>query len=341
MNGQSQGDPGGGTLVVVVDTPAVRRTVEYAARRHRSTSVHLLALTRDGDRSVRTPPLLRDAADWARRAGTGRSATGDITRSGRSLDGRWPTPEDAASTISAYASERGTDRVLVPADFERAFHGVPAEALVGALREAGVADPAVGPVGRAAIHRRIVGAGTTAAAGALFVLSLAFYLVLAGTVDAFEVVTGVATAAVVAVTFRRVTFETSPRLGRSSRRVGRWCLYVPYLLWEVARANLAIAAIVLHPRLPVDPKLVSYPTALEGELALTTFANSVTLTPGTLTVDVEDGTLLVHTLTETSRTELLEGSLERAVRFVFEGRDGASTDAARPTAGLDVGVSDD
>ena len=96
---------------------------------------------------------------------------------------------------------------------------------------------------------------------------------------------------------------------------------MPYLHREVAKANVAIAAIVLHPRLPVDPKLVSYPTTLDGELALTTFANSVTLTPGTLTVDVdaEAGTLLVHTLTAGTRADLLDGSLERAVGFVFDG----------------------
>jgi multicomponent Na+:H+ antiporter subunit E len=105
---------------------------------------------------------------------------------------------------------------------------------------------------------------------------------------------------------------------------------------------VAIAVIVLHPRLPIDPQLVSYQTDLDGELALTTFANSVTLTPGTLTVDVDadEGRLLVHTLTTDSRDDLFDGSLERGVRFIFgEDAEEAPT-GPRPTPGA-TGGSDD
>ena len=334
-------DPG--TLLLVVDTPAIRQTVEHVAHRLVPTdSMHLLALGREEDDAGKTTALLHDANRWVARTRTNRTGPSVVTRSGRTVDGRWPTPEDAAATVSAYARRRGTERVLVPADVERAIPGVTAEAFVAALLDAGIKNPTVVTVGRPAIHRRLLVAGSTAGTLTLFVLSLAFYLVLAGTVDAFEVVTGVATAALVAVTFREVTFAAPPRLGRSGLRALRWCLYVPYLLWEVARANLAIAAIVLHPRLPIDPKTVSYPTTLRGELALATLANSVTLTPGTLTVDVdaEEGTLLIHTLTEDSREELLGGSLERAIKFVF-GDDGRAADASPPVSVVHTGVSDD
>jgi multisubunit Na+/H+ antiporter MnhE subunit len=327
-------------IVVVVDTPTLRQTVEEATSRLAGAgSTHLLALERDGIAPERTVSLLRDASRWASRSRSDRDRTDGVVRAGRTVAGRWPEPDDVAETVVSYADRHGIDRVVVPADFERAVAGVSSDALVTALRETGVAEATVGHVARPAIHRRLFVAGSVASTGALFVLSLTFYFVLAGGVDTFEVVTGVATAGLVAATFRRVTFATPPSPLRSGRRVVRWCLYVPYLLWEVAKANLAIAGIVLHPRLPIDPKLVSYPTSLRGELALTTFANSVTLTPGTLTVDVEDdGSLLVHTLTGDSRADLLEGSLERAVQFVFGGAD-SGTD--RPRSAIDAEGSDD
>jgi multisubunit Na+/H+ antiporter MnhE subunit len=344
MNAQERGGGVAGVLTVVVDTPTVQRAVEYTATRLApAESVHLLALARDDDRELRTASLLSDASRWAARNRTVRDSRGGVVRSGRTVDGRWPTPDDVAAVVAAYAHQHGIDRVFVPADFESAFSGVSAGALVASLRDAGIDDPAVVPAGRFTVHRRLLVAGSTAGTAALFVLSLAFYLLLAGRVDTFEVVTGVATAAVVASVFRTVAFETPPSFRRSGSRVLRGLLYVPYLLWEVARANLAIAAIVLHPRLPIDPKLVSYPTDLRGELALTTFANSITLTPGTLTVDVDadEGTLLVHTLTDASRTELASGSLERALRFVFGGDGDEGGDALRPASAPRSEVSDD
>jgi multicomponent Na+:H+ antiporter subunit E len=334
-------------LVPVVDAPATRRTVEYAVDRiEAGAALHLVALASAEDgppAQAASASLLGSARRWAERARP-RDHEGRVVTAGRAVDGRWPTADDAAAVLAVYAQNHGIDRVLVPADVERAVPGVTASALVAALRDAGVASPVVGPTPRTALHRHLVVAGSLASTGALFVLSLAFYLLLAGRIDGFELVTGVATAAVVAATFRHVTFATPPALVRSTGRAVRGCLYVPYLLWEVAKANAAIAAIVLHPRLPIDPKLVSYDTTLDGELALTTFANSVTLTPGTLTVDVDvdDGTLLVHTLTASTRADLLDGSLERAVQFVF-GSDAAATDESRPTptATTGEGVLDD
>jgi multicomponent Na+:H+ antiporter subunit E len=100
----------------------------------------------------------------------------------------------------------------------------------------------------------------------------------------------------------------------------RRVLYVPYLLWEIAKANLAIAYVVLHPSLPIDPEMVEFDAAVWSALAVTTLANSITLTPGTLTVDVTQRHFTVHTLTPSSREDLFAGSLERAVRLVFYGR---------------------
>jgi multicomponent Na+:H+ antiporter subunit E len=84
-----------------------------------------------------------------------------------------------------------------------------------------------------------------------------------------------------------------------------------------------IAYVVLHPDLPIDPAVVEFDAAVWSALPVTTLANSITLTPGTLTVDVSRRHFTVHTLTQNSREGLFSGSLERAVRFLFYGRTAA------------------
>jgi multicomponent Na+:H+ antiporter subunit E len=87
---------------------------------------------------------------------------------------------------------------------------------------------------------------------------------------------------------------------------------------------------VLHPGLPIEPSVVRIP-APEGRVARALLANSITLTPGTLTVDLTDDELVVHALTAGSRVDLESGTLARAVAFVTEGRRGPTSKA--PEAG--------
>lgn len=166
--------------------------------------------------------------------------------------------------------------------------------------------------------------GTTGA------VAFGFYLVLGDPTDPFDVVTGVVSAAVVASILGRVVFERTPSV-RTVSSVLRAIVFVPALLVAVVRANLGLVAVVLDPDLPIDPAVVRIP-APEGTFARALLANSITLTPGTLTLDIADDELVVHTLTEASRTELLEGSLARSVAFVMgENRaDVVNTDRRKP-----------
>lgn len=145
-------------------------------------------------------------------------------------------------------------------------------------------------------------------------LAFAFYLVLGDPTEPFDLVTGLISAAVVAVVLGGVTFERAPS-SATLRSFLRAVVFVPRLLWAVVRANLALAAVVLHPRLPIDPAVVRLP-APESAVARALLANSITLTPGTVTLDVDGDELVVHALTASTREELLTGSLARQVAFV-------------------------
>lgn len=94
--------------------------------------------------------------------------------------------------------------------------------------------------------------------------------------------------------------------------------------WEVIKA-------VVRPD-TIRPGILAVRLSHASDAVVTLVANSITLTPGTLTLDIADDELVVHTLTEASRTELLEGSLARSVAFVMgENRaDVVNTDRRKP-----------
>ena len=77
----------------------------------------------------------------------------------------------------------------------------------------------------------------------------------------------------------------------------RWLyffIYLPYFLWQVIRANVDVMLRVIPPKLPIRPGIVKVHTQLKSNLGRTFLANSITLTPGTLTVDIVGGDLYVH-----------------------------------------------
>jgi len=71
-------------------------------------------------------------------------------------------------------------------------------------------------------------------------------------------------------------------------------VYLPYFIFKLIEANIDLAKIVLNPKLPINPGFVTITTGLEGDVAKLMLANSITLTPGTLSIDVEGQDLLIH-----------------------------------------------
>ena len=105
------------------------------------------------------------------------------------------------------------------------------------------------------------------------------------------------------------------------RPLGLLLLFLVFVK-ELALSVWAVTVTVLSPRLRLDPRIVTVPTALEGEFRVALLANLITLTPGTLTVDISDDghTLHVHALDcadpETLRRSIAEG-FERRIREAF------------------------
>ena len=112
-----------------------------------------------------------------------------------------------------------------------------------------------------------------------------------------EVLIGLAVGVPMAFVFRRL-YNSSFDVPRALRAVPAAVIYAVLFLWELLTANVDVAYRVLHPGMPIDPDVVEIPLRVESDLAITTIANSITLTPGTLTMDydADRNTLYVHAI---------------------------------------------
>lgn len=103
-----------------------------------------------------------------------------------------------------------------------------------------------------------------------------------------------------------------------------WLLiYIPVFLWECIKANFDVAYRVLHPGLPIKPGIVKVKTNLKTEIAKVFLANSITMTPGTLAVDLIEDTLYIHWINVTSKdpniyTKKIAGRFEKFLERIFE-----------------------
>jgi len=82
-------------------------------------------------------------------------------------------------------------------------------------------------------------------------------------------------------------------------------------------ANIHVAALALNPKMPIDPKIITFKTKLESDVSWVTLANSITLTPGTVTVDIKDGVFYVHALSKKVADDLNTGEMEDRVAHIY------------------------
>jgi multicomponent Na+:H+ antiporter subunit E len=122
-----------------------------------------------------------------------------------------------------------------------------------------------------------------------------------------EFLIGLAVGLPIAFAFRRF-YTRETELGRNVRAVPYAALYVGVFLKELATANVDVAYRVLAPGMPIRPGVVVVPLRVETDGAITTIANSITLTPGTLTMDYDDETnvLYVHSIDARDRRSIVE-----------------------------------
>ena len=242
------------------------------------------------------------------------------------------TPDDIANLLSTEVTANEVDQILLDPAYDPHLDIPLLRPLTEELRQRGlpITEPAPQRT-RASVS--LLGQTTPRRLGALFTLSFLFYQTLAGTLSTFDLVTGTMAGLIVAVGLGRLSLRSDPTW-QTPLRLLRGLVYIPYLLKEILVSNIRVATIILHPRLPISPQMVVYRPSFWAPLPTTVLANSITLTPGTLTVRAHNGQLLVHTLTPWAHDGIQEGTLENAVRFLFGGR--AALPVASPAKRDDV-----
>lgn len=148
----------------------------------------------------------------------------------------------------------------------------------------------------------------------MYLLLFALWLVFNGRLTLELVLFGLALTAAFALVVR-VLFGYGPRTElRLWRRAPLFAAFLAVLFWEIVRANLGMIGMIFGPERRIDPTVVRVRTDLKTQLARYLLANAITLTPGTLTVQSEDGVLTVHCI----RPDLLEntenGTIVRLLR---------------------------
>jgi multicomponent Na+:H+ antiporter subunit E len=95
--------------------------------------------------------------------------------------------------------------------------------------------------------------------------------------------------------------------------------YWAWLGREIFRSSMQVARVVLDPALPISPRTIEIKSTSEHPFDQVTLANSITLTPGTLSLDLHEGVIKVHTLTEAGARDLASGEMERRVNGLRNG----------------------
>lgn len=159
----------------------------------------------------------------------------------------------------------------------------------------------------------------------LFFLAFLVWCLLSWVPDWQHIVVGLFVAPLIAYIMGDL-FVTRPHVFKHLRRYWYFVFYyIPLFLWECFKANIDVAYRVLHPKLPINPGIVKVKTTLKMDTALTFLANSITLTPGTLAVDIDkdDGVLYIHWIDVKSKdtevaTKIIVERFENILRKIFE-----------------------
>lgn len=143
---------------------------------------------------------------------------------------------------------------------------------------------------------------------------VATWLLLSGHYEPLLLVFGAISCTIVALLAYRmqvIDYESHPiHLG------WRLPVYLIWLLWEIVKANIDVAKRILHPRLPISPTVFTLPATQPTELGHVLYANSITLTPGTVTLQVERDEVEVHALSQEAADDLAKGEMDRRVTWI-------------------------
>jgi multicomponent Na+:H+ antiporter subunit E len=156
----------------------------------------------------------------------------------------------------------------------------------------------------------------------LFILSLIFWLLITFRLTIPNLIAGSVAALITTLIFGRYFIRNVYKFLQPHRYF--WlAIYLFIFIWECLKANIDVAYRVLHPAMPIKPGIVRVKTELKSEFARTLLANSITMTPGTISVDIIDEYLYIHWIYVRSEdpevyTYIILGQFEKYIKKIIE-----------------------
>jgi len=153
----------------------------------------------------------------------------------------------------------------------------------------------------------------------LIILLSAFWVVLSGIYDLFHLSLGALSIILVVLLNSRVISLNFYSQERSSPsfRIHRLFVYIPWLIWQIFLSSVQVAVIILSPKMPINPSIIRFKVKLPNMTSKVILGNSISLTPGTLTIDIEGDEFLVHALTDDAFNLISSGRLPDSVCDLF------------------------
>lgn len=146
----------------------------------------------------------------------------------------------------------------------------------------------------------------------LLLILACFWLALSGFLKPLLLTLGVLSCFFVAwITLQKSLIDEESAL--SQIRWGRWCRYKVWLVGQIVKSSIDVAVRIIDPRLPISPTVDNVPADL-SDLGKVIYANSITLTPGTVSINLTDDQIVVHSLTREGMESLQQGDMYRRVR---------------------------
>ena len=143
----------------------------------------------------------------------------------------------------------------------------------------------------------------------------AFWILLSGEFTFILITSGVIASLIVAYLSHDI-FIGKADMKVETGRVLKFIAYVPWLLWQVIVSNAEIAYLVIHPKSLIDPEFVYFKPDLKTDLGIVTLAHSITLTPGTVTVEANREEFVIHSIWHRTSAGIIDEEAKRKVKQI-------------------------
>ncbi len=142
-----------------------------------------------------------------------------------------------------------------------------------------------------------------------------FWILLSGEFNFILITSGIIASLIVA-NLSHDLFIGKADLKTEVGRMYRFFRYLPWLLWQIILCNFEIAYLVLNPKPLVDPQIVRFKNDLKTDLGIVTLANSITLTPGTVTIEANREEFVIHAIWQKSADGIIGGEMQQKVKKI-------------------------